>query len=271
MPAAGLRVSVPDALEAVRRSEQVLDGCCLADVLAAAELQTRVDRKYLLAPDDFAGLVAGLHGSHRVLEIGGMRTFRYESVYFDTPRLDSYLGAARGRRHKFKVRTRTYLDSQACLLEVKREGGREQTIKDRAEHPLGARHTLDDAGRRFVRDRVMLADGVVDTLEATLTTTYHRMTLVDLASGSRVTCDAGLELTDPAARSARMEHRVLVETKATGAAGTADRLLWRCGIRPVSISKYAVGMAALRPDLPANRWHRVLRDHFGSRRESLSA
>lgn len=259
------------ALAAVRRAEQVLDGCSLEQVLAAAELQTRVDRKYLVPPDPFARVVDRLGAAHRVLEIDGLRTFRYESVYFDTARLDSYLGAARGRRHKFKVRTRTYLDSAACVLEVKREGGPEETIKDRVEHPMAQRAALDEAGRRFVADRVDLPREDLDQLKPALTTTYRRMTLVDLRNGSRITCDSELELTDRTGRSVGMADHVLVETKATGAAGGVDRLLWRDGIRPVRISKYAVGMAALHPELPANRWHRVLRDHFGCRQDSLAA
>jgi hypothetical protein len=30
------------------------------------------------------------------------------------------------------------------------------------------------------------------------------------------------------------------------------------------MSKYATGLAALRPDLPANRWSAVLRRHFAT-------
>ena len=42
----------------------------------------------------------------------------------------------------------------------------------------------------------------------------------------------------------------------------ADRLLWRGCIRPMRISKYATGLAALRPDLPDGPWRRALRRHF---------
>jgi hypothetical protein len=77
------------ALEALVRAAQEPDACLLLEALAAAELQTRIDRKYLVAPDAFVRLVADLADSHRVLEIDGRRTFRYESVYFDTPGLDS--------------------------------------------------------------------------------------------------------------------------------------------------------------------------------------
>lgn len=34
------------------------------------------------------------------------------------------------------------------------------------------------------------------------------------------------------------------------------------GIRHLSMSKYCVGIALLHPHLPANRWNRVLRNHF---------
>jgi hypothetical protein len=54
----------------------------------------------------------------------------------------------------------------------------------------------------------------------------------------------------------------LVETKSTGAPTVADRLLWASGKRPVTISKFGVGMAALNRHLPANKWNRTLRRYF---------
>src|SRR5215217_1408607 len=76
-----------------------------------AALQTRVDRKYVVP----AGLARQLLGSFskgvRVLEMDGSRSFAYDSVYFDTANLDSYLLAARGHRRRYKIRTRTYVDS----------------------------------------------------------------------------------------------------------------------------------------------------------------
>ncbi|MFV0316059.1 MAG: molecular chaperone, partial [Microthrixaceae bacterium] len=43
-----------------------------------------------------------------------------------------------------------------------------------------------------------------------------------------------------------------------------DRALWRRGYRPTSLSKYATGLAALDPDLPRNRWARILRGPIAS-------
>ena len=57
-------------------------------------------------------------------------------------------------------------------------------------------------------------------------------------------------------------RRTIVETKAGRAGSGADRLLWSLRHRPCPVSKYGTGLAALRPDLPANRWLPVLRRHF---------
>ncbi len=136
-------------------------------------------------------MVDGLRDGYRVLEISGLRIFRYESVYFDTPELASYLGAARGRRRKFKVRTRTYLDSRQSVLEVKTAGGRGETLKQRMPYPVARRFQIDKTGAAFV-DGVLDLAGGARTLEPVLTTTYVRTTLVDLENGARMTCDADL-------------------------------------------------------------------------------
>ena len=61
---------------------------------SAPSLQTRIDRKYVDPGGALDGLLRGIEPGARVLEIDGERDFAYESVYFDTPDLTSYLGAA---------------------------------------------------------------------------------------------------------------------------------------------------------------------------------
>jgi hypothetical protein len=36
-------------------------------------------------------------------------------------------------------------------------------------------------------------------------------------------------------------------------------------VRPASMSKYCVAVAALHPELPSNPWHQILRRYFGPR------
>jgi hypothetical protein len=237
----------------------------LSEVLAAASLQTRVDRKYLLTPGQFDRLAAALRGRFHALEIGGRRMFGYESVYFDTPDLALYRAHRQGRRRRYKARTRTYLDSDECMFEVKLEGRRGETVKRRLPYAPRDRDVLTPAARAFLDETLAAEYGMTAApLTPALTTTYHRSTLVDLAGGARLTCDVDLVCADDRLRAPGPE-RVLVESKSTGSGSVADAALGALGIRPIGISKYCVGVALLHPHEPANRWNRTLRQEFGWR------
>jgi hypothetical protein len=234
----------------------------LPEVEAIALLQSRFDRKYVLAPELVSELVELIAHRSSVLEIDDLRSFTYRSRYFDTPALDSYRGAAFGRRGRFKVRTRAYEDDGSSVLEVKTRGPRGTTVKVRQPHDPDRTDELTAAGATFV-DHHVGADGLHRRLGPALTTTYRRTTLVDATDRSRATIDEALVCTGPDGEDHRLLDRFVVETKSTGAATTLDRLLWARGERPVRISKFGVGMALHDPTLPANRWNRVLRRDFG--------
>jgi hypothetical protein len=252
--------ATPRVIEATDRLRQTMS---LEEVTSAAALQTRVDRKYLMPVGVFELLVECLGQRMAVLEIQGRRLFSYESVYFDTPQLAAYHQHAHQRRRRVKVRTRTYLDSGDCLLEIKVVGAHGETIKTRHPHPVESRHELDERARTLVTGQVGSALEAAE-LAPVITTAYRRATLIDPVGGSRLTCDIELDFRGPSGTRSGPPGEVLVESKAVGAAVTpADRVLYRLGQRPVSLSKYCVGMALLDTSLPANKWNRELRLHFG--------
>jgi hypothetical protein len=240
-----------------------LEPVALDELMASAELQIRHDRKYLVPPGLVGELVAGAGPGSRVLTIDGARCFRYQSVYFDTLDLASYLGAARRRPRRFKVRTRSYLDTGDCLLEVKTRDARGRTIKHRHPYDIEHQAQLIDDGRRFVAT-VDQAAATADVLQPTLTTSYRRATLLLPGAQARVTIDIDLTWSHPTSPGHRTDLAglAIIETKSPGPPCPFDRALWRAGQRPVTISKYCTGLAALTPHLPANKWHRVLRRHF---------
>ncbi len=236
----------------------------LAELDAAAALQTRVDRKYVLTVAEARRLLAALAPAARVLEIDGLRDFRYASTYFDTPDLETYRLAAYRRRRRYKVRTRTYLDSGTCFLEVKTRAARGVTVKHRTVHDQAA---ALGRGGGFVADRLTAA-GVVgvdpERLAPALASRYQRTTL--LLPDARLTVDTGLVWTlltpgRTVPAEATLAGVVIVETKTGSAPSSADRLLWQARHRPDRISKYATGVAVLRGDLPDTRWRRTLRRH----------
>ncbi|MGM9471502.1 polyphosphate polymerase domain-containing protein [Pseudarthrobacter sp. YS3] len=233
----------------------------LDELNADAALQTRVDRKYVVPETLAQELLATFDADVRVLEMDGSRCFAYDSVYFDTARLDSYLLAAHGRRRRYKVRTRTYVDSNLSFLEVKTEGAREATVKERIPYGLTDRARITAEGLDYVNETLAAAVGGAPAgpLGPVLETRYHRTTLYLPQSGSRATIDTGVTWQRPGGQAWVLDGAVILETKSGSAAGPLDRHLWAHGVRPSRISKFATGMAALCPDLPANRWNRTLR------------
>ncbi|MGP3918850.1 polyphosphate polymerase domain-containing protein [Nonomuraea sp. 10N515B] len=235
----------------------------LDELVDRAALLTRLDRKYVLPMADLPILLGGLPDDVKVLEIDNRREFGYRSVYFDTPDLDGYLAAARRRRRRFKLRIRTYVDSDQHFLEVKTRGRRGATIKHRMPYD-GDRGRLGPAARAYVH--AVLADARIHPgpvrFIPVLTTCYRRTTLFVPATGSRVTIDTGLTWALSGGPAVQIAGHAIVETKSDRAASEVDRLLWSLRHRPCPMSKYATGLAALRPDLPANRWHLLLRRHF---------
>lgn len=238
-----------------------LGSISLEELNSIASLQERVDRKYVLPADVLADVLGGFGGHLAVLTIGENRNFAYESVYFDTASLESYLGAAHRRRRRFKVRTRTYLDSCTTMLEIKTRGMRGRTVKRRQPHEFDDRDRLGSTARRFV-DETTDRPGLGEALAPTLTTTYRRTTLIDPVDVTRVTIDADVRCSDWTSAEIRLADRMVVETKSAGVPSALDRALWGRGIRPAKISKFGTGLAALHPDLPSNKWHRTLQRHF---------
>lgn len=236
----------------------------LDNLVAEAELLTRVDRKYIATREQAERALDMLDSATRALVIEGSRSSAYESVYFDTPGFESYLLAAHGRRRRVKIRTRSYLDTNLSFLEVKTKGGRGTTVKERVAIAVQSDadrlhgEALDYARHTCAEAQINLD---LDAVRAVLTTRYRRSTLL-LSDGSRATIDTELSWSAAGGDSIHLPELVIVETKSALTPSALDHALWALGIRPARISKFATGLAALHPELPSNKWHRVLERHF---------
>lgn len=238
----------------------------LAEVNEEAALQRRVDKKFLLTRTQLATLLERLDSDFAVMEISGRRVFGYSSTYFDTPGLEQFRAHRQGRRRRFKVRTRTYLDSGLCMFEAKLKGVRGETDKHRIPYPLENSGVMNGEAQNFLSELLDSEYGIpLPELKPVMTVDYRRGTLVNPHSRERLTCDVELLCSDGGSGNRRAvagPDLVVVETKSADGRGVADRVLAEMGIRDLSMSKYCVGIALLHPHLPANRWNRVLRESF---------
>lgn len=235
----------------------------LAELDTAAALRTRVDRKYVVDAETLAAVADRLGERFRVLEIAGARSFRYETVYYDSPTLTAYRAHMQQRRRRYKVRSRAYVDSGLFLFELKLEGRRGETVKHRMPYRREDHGRVSDDARAFVTARLAEAYPRIDlpALDPTVSTDYRRVTLS--AGAERVTCDYDLRFSDGAREIPGLDPgHVILESKVERGLGAADRELRRLGVRPVQCSKYCVGVGLLRQDAKANDLRWLLNRYF---------
>ncbi|MGW0804811.1 polyphosphate polymerase domain-containing protein [Nonomuraea sp. NPDC002799] len=230
------------------------------------ELMSRVDSKYIVTTGVMARLAAELGERFSVLQIGARRQFRYTSTYFDTPDLLTFRQHRQDRRRRFKVRTRTYLDGGGRWLELKLNGARGCTDKHRIPYDGASERQLTREALDFVRDTLLGELRLIapETLGPVLATDYKRVTLIDGSGAARLTCDTGLLCRDGRASVLARHDRILLESKSADGKAVVDKVLRGMGVRPVSVSKYCLAVAALH-EVPANRWQPVLRSYLLNR------
>ena len=251
------------AAAAVARAAGQATAIPLEEVVVRAELQSRLDRKYVVTAGDFLALSARLAGDLDVLEIDGRRSSAYESQYFDTPSLLTYHDGLEARSDRFKVRTRSYLDTRETMFEVKLEAPGGGTVKRRVAHPFRDRGRITPRARRLIGAALLGAGRPVPRgLAPTCVTAYRRTTFVARDGSTRVTCDHDLVCFDGDRVARALDNQVVVEVKSAAAATPVDQALLAVGATPVSISKYCLGLALLQPELPAGRWAALLERRF---------
>ncbi len=224
---------------------EAFDPVSLEELDERAALLRRVDNKYAVEQDRFVQLLERLRDDHQALEIDGRRVFEYCSTYFDTPELRCFTDHVEDRQPRFKARTRLYVDSDTCVFEVKLKHEDGETDKRQTDHAVKDAERFTDSARRCLEQA--LGDAGLEAPEEmrpTLLTRFRRITLAACEGSERLTCDLGVDLSEPDGRAAHMRDGViLVETKSERGESPADRVLTELGLEPISVSKYRVGMS----------------------------
>jgi hypothetical protein len=219
----------------------------LAELDRRAALGERLERKYVLQPAALGAALAAWAADFDILEIGGGREFEYRSVYFDDPGHVAFHDHRRQKRQRYKVRTRHYVDSDLCFLEVKLKGRRGATIKRRFPHPVDAAGLLDEQSLAHVRAAYaeLYRRPLTIDLGPVLRLGFRRIMLVAKRGGERVAIDRHLTFASGARSFAVDPDVAIVETKSGNRSAIADRVLRGLHQHPVAgCSKYCVGLIA---------------------------
>lgn len=224
-------------------------------LLADRALLRRIDTKFAHSSARVAAILERLTDDYAVLPAGDSLVARYETLYFDSPDFRCFTEHLRGRRPRYKVRMRHYLDRDVSYLEVKQKTNANRTVKWR--RPIDFRSTtLTDEDRLFLEEHCPWAQG----MQRALWTNFHRVTLVGLHTMERVTIDLDLSFERGQERAA-LDGGVIVEVKQDRFDSRSPILLaLRANeVRPLSISKYCAAATLLVPGARSHRYRPRLR------------
>ena len=216
-----------------------------------AKLLRRVDTKYLMSQAQLQQALEGMAQDYAVLEIKKRRQHRYQTLYFDTPDLALYQQHHNGWRSRYKVRSRAYVDSRLAFMEVKRKTNKNVTVKSRLQTPMLATRVNPYAGG-FLHDHFPYA---TDGLEQTLWNSFRRITLVSKHRLERLTLDVGLSFWVGRDR-VDFPGVAIAEIKQKHFSLNSDFIdqMRALGVRPMSFSKYCIGVALLYDGVKSNRF-----------------
>lgn len=217
----------------------------LEDTNKSASMLKRIDNKYVVDKPKLRSILDLLTADFRVLEIDDRSIFSYESCYFDD-RQRCFHEHLQGRRQRFKVRTRRYVESGKAFFEVKLKGKRGQTDKSREVCDDYYSFIISDDERQMMRKLYEERYGkcFLYRLTPTLHVSYRRFTLVSKSGRERITVDFNLAFETPMGKQVLIgDDFIIIETKTADGRGKSDRALKRQHVRSVEgCSKYCLGM-----------------------------
>lgn len=240
----------------VSAAVQQLSPMTLKELQAAdSALMDRIDTKFILTTAQLAAILTTVADTYSVLTIEGVRLQHYYTCYLDTPDLLFYQQHHNGYRKRYKVRMRTYLDSDLAFLEVKVKNNKGRTCKSRLRtEPMSQKLTPEL--NAFLRSYIPIAP---ERLTPQLTNTFTRLTLVNRGTPERVTVDFDLRFPE-GDEATHHPHLVIAEVKQPRFTRHSPfvQALRAHRSQEMGFSKYCIGIALGRPEIKHNRFKPAL-------------
>jgi len=213
-------------------------------------LLDRVDVKYLFHVNQLAEVLALSVPYYRILTISGLRYGKYETRYFDTPDYEMYTNHHNGKLNRYKIRFRTYVESNLNFFEIKFKTNTGRTRKSRIKY--------ESQDFKIVGDSQVLLEQTTNyyakALNEAIQINYNRITLVNRDKTERLTID--FNITD-IYQNTQYKHPnlVIAEVKQDKAQRSAFiELMKSKHISTTSMSKYCLGIANCVQDVKINQF-----------------
>ncbi|MBN2765621.1 MAG: polyphosphate polymerase domain-containing protein [Paludibacteraceae bacterium] len=209
------------------------------DEMNKVKLLDRMDRKFMFHATHLNDILAKAAEHYYILDIAGKRFAKYETTYFDTPDFDMYTRHHNGKLNRYKVRFRSYVDSNLNFFEIKFKSNKGRTIKSRIKLPDNKWSLEGDTGALLEKKTIYKASDLLPALQVN----YNRITLVNKNMTERLTIDFGLNYVCGEKR-ASLPSLIIAEVK-QDRSGSSEfiSIMQHKRIKPASMSKYCLGIA----------------------------
>ena len=212
------------------------------------ELMNRTDTKFVVSLDDLLSILDEVKTTYRILEVNDIRFSHYETLYYDTEDFLFYTRHHNGKKNRWKIRKRSYIDSDLSFLELKFKTNRGRTQKQRTGIPeIGMELNGDE--EKFIGRKA----GIDFHLFPQVKNNFTRVTLVEPSLPERITIDLQLSF-EWNKISRELKQIVIVEVKQENRNRLSPfvQALKKRHVREESISKYCLGVAMLVPFVKKN-------------------
>jgi len=222
--------------------------------MEGVKLMDRTDTKFTFNINELPSILEEAENYYRILSVEGNRISRYKTLYFDTQDFDLYNEHHSGKLNRYKIRHRTYVESNLGFLEVKFKNNKGRTLKTRIKE---VEVPELNTGKAFEFLKKMLPFDPLILLPK-IWINYSRITLVNKTSAERLTLDLSLEF-EKNGKKQILDQLVIAEVKQDSkVASPFISIMRNKHIRQGSISKYCFGIASSYSEVKKNNFKQKL-------------
>lgn len=236
-------------MDAIERTLLSFDPISLPE-MDKVQLLDRTDTKYIFHISQMENILRKSINEYNILTIKGKQFAQYETHYYDTLDYELYRQHQNGRSNRYKVRFRTYVDSQKSFFEIKFKSNKGRTVKKRLQlSSVGS--SMNDEACRFLELNSNLKP---ETLQKALQINYNRIMLVNKERTERLTIDFGMMYCVDNQEYCFPDLVIAEIKRPRNGKSFFQQIMHETHLRTLSISKYCLGVASFIPNVKTNRF-----------------
>jgi hypothetical protein len=216
--------------------------------MESVKLMNRMDSKYLFHLNTLPKILAACNKNYSVVSIHNKNYSTYQTLYYDTFDFSLYNQHHSGKLNRYKIRKRTYIESELSFLEIKFNSNKGRTTKTRIELPNGV---LNETALEFIKQETAIDPA---SLKPSVQIDYNRITLVNKNYSERITIDINLTISKNTTKRT-FTNLVIAEVKQDKLDNSVfTQLMQEYRIKVGGMSKYCFGVSNLVEDVKKNNF-----------------